>query len=158
MITKRDSISRGSCFCEKHIYYKNKTKTKKLIRNTLCIMYTSLILSLNLAINLRPTLYHSLALCNYSLNVYASSHSLLSPNPPTLSVNLLKLTRSFTHYLYIPFLLRPSGLLYVCNSFKYKYRFDIYYIYMAVKIIHKYMYTNNNNMYNVYCIFMYSIF
>ena len=125
MMTKRDSISRGSCFCEKYIYYKNKFKTKrkrkKLIRNTLCIMYTFLILSLNLAINLSPTLYHSLVLCNYSLNVYASSHSLLSPNPPTLSLslNLLKLTRSFTHYLYIPFLLRPSGLLYVCNSFNH---------------------------------------
>ena len=111
MITKRDSISHGSCFCEKYIYYKNKFKTKrkrkKLIRNTLCIMYTSLILSLslNLAINLSPTLYHSLPLCNYSLNVCASSHALLSPNPPTLSLslNLLKLTRSFTHYLYIPY-------------------------------------------------------
>ena len=29
MITKRDSISRGSCFCEKYIYYKNKFKTKR---------------------------------------------------------------------------------------------------------------------------------
>ena len=91
MITKRDSISRGSYFCERYIYYKNKLKTKrkrkKLIRNTLCIMYTSLILSLNLAINLSPTLYHSLALCNYSLNVYASSHSLLSPNLLSLSLS-----------------------------------------------------------------------
>ena len=90
LITKRDSISRGSCFCERYIYYKNKFKTKrneKLIRNTLCIMYTSLILSLNLAINLSPTLYHSLPLCNYSLNVCASSHSLVSPNPSTLSLS-----------------------------------------------------------------------
>ena len=119
MIIKHDSISRGSCFCEKYIYYKNKFKTKrnekKLIRNTLCIMYTSLILSLNLAINLSPTLYHSLPLCNYSLNVCASSHSLLSPNPPTLSLSLslslslnllnlvvLSLTIYISHFCYGP--------------------------------------------------------
>ena len=85
-------------------------KTKKLIRNTLCIMYTSIILSLNLAINLSPTLYHSLALCNYSLNVCASSHSLLSPNPPTLSLSLsiflnllvLSLTIYISHFCYGP--------------------------------------------------------
>ena len=109
-----------------------QNETKKLIRNTWCIMYTSLILSLNLAINLSPTLYHSLPLCNYSLNVCASSHSLVSPNPSTLSLslNLLKLTRSFTHYLYIPFLLRPTGLLYVCNSFNHTIPKSITYFYI----------------------------
>ena len=73
-------------------------------------MYTSLILSLNLAINLSPTLYHSLPLCNYSLNVCASSHSLLSPNPPTLSLSLsiflnllvLSLTIYISHFCYGP--------------------------------------------------------
>ena len=85
-----------------------QNETKKLIRNTLFIMYTSLILSLNLAINLSPTLYHSLPLCNYSLNVYASSHSLLSPNPPTLSLSIflnllvLSLTIYISHFCYGP--------------------------------------------------------
>ena len=71
-------------------------------------MYTSLILSPNLAINLSPTLYHSLPPCNYSLNVCASSHSLLSPNPSTLSLSIfltllvLSLTIYISHFYYGP--------------------------------------------------------
>ena len=108
MITKRDSISRGCRFCEKYIYYKNKFKTERNEKTYTQYIVYNVYLShfISQSILVQPSITPSLYVI--TLNVCASSHSLLSPNPSTLSLSIflnllvLSLTIYISHFCYGP--------------------------------------------------------